>query len=46
MDFYDKGGGAGLGLHVGNQTLPFDKLSLSPQEKSDLIAFIKSLDSR
>ena len=46
IDFYDKGGGAGLGLNVSNQTLPFDKLSLTTQEKTDLIAFIKSLDSR
>jgi cytochrome c peroxidase len=46
VDFYDKGGGAGLGLKVSNQTLPFDKLGLTPQQKSDLIAFMKSLDSR
>ena len=46
IDFYDKGGGAGLGLVVGNQTLPADKLNLSAQQKSDLIAFIRSLDSR
>jgi len=46
VDFYDKGGGAGLGLKVPNQTLPFDKLNLTPQEKQSLIAFIKSLDSR
>lgn len=46
IDFYDKGGGAGLGLKVYNQTLPADKLDLTAQQKSDLIAFIKSLDSR
>ena len=46
IDFYDRGGGAGLGLPVPNQTLPFDKLGLTRQEKSDLIAFIRSLDSR
>lgn len=45
IDFYDKGGGAGMGLEVPSQTLPFDKLHLSPQEKNDLVAFIKSLDS-
>jgi cytochrome c peroxidase len=46
VDFYDKGGGAGLGLKVDNQTLPFDKLHLTAQESRDLVAFIKSLDSR
>lgn len=46
VDFYDKGGGAGLGLAVPNQTLPFDRLNLTAQERSDLVAFIKSLDSR
>jgi cytochrome c peroxidase len=46
VDFYDKGGGAGLGLKVDGQTLPFDRLGLSAQERSDLVAFIKCLDSR
>ena len=46
MDFYNQGGGAGLGIETDNQTLPFDKLDLTKQEKMDIIAFIKSLDSR
>ncbi len=46
MDFYDKGGAAGLGIKLSNQTLPEEKLHLSSREKDDLIAFIKSLDSR
>jgi len=46
MDFYNKGGGAGLGLKVENQTLPFDKLDLTEKERNEIIAFIKSLDSR
>jgi cytochrome c peroxidase len=46
MDFYNKGGGAGLGIKIDNQTLPFDKLNLSAKENKDIIAFIKSLDSR
>ncbi|ANI88216.1 hypothetical protein A9P82_02155 [Arachidicoccus ginsenosidimutans] len=45
IDFYDKGGGAGLGFDVENQTLSSDKLNLSQKEKNDLIAFIGSLDS-
>ncbi|XZF15266.1 cytochrome-c peroxidase [Chitinophagaceae bacterium MMS25-I14] len=44
IDFYDKGGGAGLGQHTRNQTLPEDKLHLTQQEKQALIAFIRSLN--
>ena len=43
MDFYNKGGGAGLGLKVDNQTLPFDSLSLSEKEKKLVIAFMGTL---
>lgn len=43
IDFYDRGGGAGLGLDVPNQTLPGDRLGLTPQEKKALISFLKSL---
>jgi cytochrome c peroxidase len=43
IDFYDQGGGAGLGLSVPNQTLPTDKLHLTAQEKHDLIAFLQAL---
>jgi cytochrome c peroxidase len=46
MDFYNKGGGAGLGIKLTNQTLPADKLNLSEKEISEVIAFIKSLDSK
>lgn len=46
MDFYKKGGGTGLGIKLGNQTLPFDSLRISSREQSDIIAFIKSLDSK
>jgi cytochrome c peroxidase len=45
MDFYNKGGGTGLGIKMENQTLPFDSLSLSAKEQDDIIAFIKSLNS-
>jgi cytochrome c peroxidase len=44
VDFYDAGGGAGRGLKVSNQTLSPDSLKLTKAEKSDIIAFIKSLD--
>ena len=46
MDFYNKGGGAGLGLKVDGQTLPFDKLDLTEQQRKDIAAFMKSLDSQ
>jgi cytochrome c peroxidase len=43
MDFYNAGGGAGLGLEVPHQTLPPDSLGLTKREISDIIAFMKSL---
>ena len=43
LDFYNKGGGAGLGLAVPNQTLAADRLNLSKAEQQAIIAFIKSL---
>ncbi len=46
VDFYKKGGGTGLGLEINNQTLSFDKLNLTQKESSDLIAFIKTLNSK
>jgi cytochrome c peroxidase len=46
VDFYNKGGGAGLGMKLDNQTLPFDKLNLSPKECNEIVAFIKTLDSK
>lgn len=43
LDFYNRGGGHGLGLDVPNQTLPGDKLNLTRQEMSDIISFMKAL---
>ena len=43
IDFYDAGGGLGLGLTVPNQTLASDSLQLSKSEKRALVAFIGSL---
>jgi len=43
MDFYNKGGGKGLKIAPGNQTLPFDKLNLSKKEQTNIINFMKSL---
>jgi cytochrome c peroxidase len=46
MEFYDKGGGAGLGLDVPDQTLSAMPLNMTDQEKSDIIAFLKALTDR
>lgn len=43
MDFYNRGGGLGMGLDLPHQTLPGDPLGLSEKEKADLIAFMKTL---
>ncbi len=43
VDFYDHGGGAGLGLEVRNQTLAPDSLNLTLSEKEALITFMQSL---
>ncbi len=43
VDFYDVGGGVGLGFEVPYQTLPFDNLSLTEQEKADLVSFMEAL---
>ncbi|MBX0288934.1 cytochrome C peroxidase [Hymenobacter sp. HSC-4F20] len=43
LDFYNKGGGAGMGLPVPTQTLAEDKLDLTTAEQQAIIAFIKSL---
>jgi cytochrome c peroxidase len=42
VDFYDGGGGHGLGVRV-RQTLPTDSLHLTLAEKSSLVAFMKTL---
>jgi cytochrome c peroxidase len=43
VEFYDVGGGQGLGLHVPNQTLAADSLRLTAAEEEALLAFIHSL---
>ncbi len=43
VDFYNEGGGQGLGMNVEFQTLPPDKLELSDEEKRDLISFMEIL---
>ncbi len=43
MDFYNKGGGNGIGLQFEQQTLAAEKLNLSKTEITQIIAFMKSL---
>jgi len=43
MEFYNNGGGLGLGLDVPNQTLAGDSLHLTQQEQQDIIAFMHAL---
>ncbi|MBK1896343.1 cytochrome-c peroxidase [Chryseobacterium paridis] len=43
LDFYNEGGGEGLGLKMKNQTLPADKLNLTPVEMKQIIAFLNTL---
>jgi len=43
MDFYNQGGGTGIGLNLPNQTLPSKPLHLTDKEIKEVIAFIGSL---
>jgi cytochrome c peroxidase len=43
IDFYDRGGGVGIGLTLPYQSLPSAPLNLSDGEKKDLIAFLGAL---
>lgn len=43
IDFYNRGGGQGLGFDIEHQTLPPDPLNLTEQEKKDIEAFIGAL---
>ncbi len=44
MEFYNDGGGAGLGLELEYQTLPPDALGLTESEMKDIISFMESLE--
>ncbi len=43
MEFYDRGGGVGMGLEIENQTLSDAALNLSKSEKADIITFLNTL---
>ena len=46
MEFYNNGGGVGLGIDLPNQTLSEENLNLTEKEKKDIIAFMESLESK
>ena len=43
VDFYDVGGGQGIGAGLLHQTLPGDSLHLARAEKRAIIAFMRAL---
>ena len=43
MEFYNNGGGHGLGFDLEYQTLPTDSLHLTPSEIKDIISFMHTL---
>jgi len=43
IDFYNRGGGAGIGIHLEYQTLPPDALGLTTVEQRELISFLRAL---
>lgn len=46
MDFYNKGGGAGMGFDLPGQTLPFDSLGLTNEEQQAVVAFMEALTDK
>ena len=46
IEFYNNGGGIGLGLTIENQTLASDKLELTDKEVKALVAFMKTLTDK
>ncbi|MCL5247521.1 cytochrome-c peroxidase [Cellulophaga sp. 20_2_10] len=43
INFYNLGGGAGLGFDLEHQTLPFNELNLTDKEQKSLVAFMHTL---
>jgi cytochrome c peroxidase len=44
LEFYNQGGGNGLGMKLAHQTLPSEPLNLTEIEKSAIISFLKTLN--
>jgi cytochrome c peroxidase len=43
IDFYNRGGGAGIGIALDHQTLPPDRLNLNATEQRQLVSFLRAL---
>lgn len=43
VDFYNRGGGIGIGIDLPTQTLPAEPLGLTPTEQRDLVKFMHAL---
>jgi cytochrome c peroxidase len=43
LEFYNQGGGEGMGLEVDHQTLSPANLNLTPREQADIISFLHTL---
>jgi cytochrome c peroxidase len=43
VDFYNRGGGAGIGIALPNQTLPPDSLGLTKAEQRSIVRFMQAL---
>ena len=43
LDFYNRGGGKGIGIYLEHQTLPFDSLGLTAPEMADMVTFMEAL---
>jgi len=46
VEFYDHGGGVGMGMDLPYQTLPGDSLHLTEEEEEAIIAFMKTLTDK
>ncbi len=46
VEFYHKGGGAGIGIPLPFQSLPFDSLQLGSKEKKAIVAFLHTLTDK
>lgn len=46
VEFYNKGGGVGIGISLPFQSLPFDSLSLNDKEKKAIVSFMKALTDK
>lgn len=46
VEFYHRGGGAGIGINLPFQSLPFDSLQLNTIEKKAIVAFMNTLTDK